>query len=136
MRRAWISLFITVGAFAQTPPTMKQLMLDLIHPASNEIILFVNRGGTKTEQEWSAVRHSALVLAESGSVLASPGGSRDQGDWSNDSKKLADVGAAAYRAAMSKDMAALASLSDSLDAACTTCHRQFRPNVFPREGSK
>ena len=127
--------FLLTGASAQGP-TMKQLMLDLIHPASNDILLFVNRGAPNTEPEWAAVRHSALILAESGNVLVSPDRARDQSDWAKDAKLLADAGAAAYRAAQTKDLKALASLTDSLDAACTTCHRQFRPNVFPREGSK
>ena len=47
---------------------------------------------------------------------------------------LADVGAAAYQAAQAKDGKALTSLTDALDASCTTCHKQYRPNVFPREG--
>ena len=44
------------------------------------------------------------------------------------------LAAAAYKAAQAKDLTALAQLTDSLDASCTTCHKQYRPNVFPREG--
>src|ERR1700679_2278724 len=91
MKRAWVVLFLATVASAQAP-TMKQLMLDLIHPASNDILLFVNRGAPKSDAEWAAVRRSALILAESGNVLASPGRSSDQSDWSKDAKKLADVG--------------------------------------------
>ena len=47
---------------------------------------------------------------------------------------LADIGAAGYKAAQAKDFKALAALTESLDASCTTCHKQYRPNVFPREG--
>ena len=41
MARAWIGFFLLsmAAAHAQTPATMKQLMLDLIHPASNQILL-------------------------------------------------------------------------------------------------
>lgn len=134
MRRSWIALFMLTGAFAQAPATMKQLMLDLIHPASNEILLFVNRGAPKTEQDWAAVRRSALTLAESGDLLISRGRSGDS-DWIKDSQALADVGTAAYHAAQAKDLSALAALTHSLDASCTTCHKQYRPNVFPREGA-
>ena len=95
MNPAWLGLFalIAASAFAQTsaesfPPTatMQQLMLDLIHPASNDILLFVNRGSPKDEKpkdekEWAAVRRSALTLAETGNLLMLPGRARDKGDW-------------------------------------------------------
>jgi len=134
MKPAWLPLFVLVRAtaWAQTA-TMKQLMLDLIHPASNDIQLFVNRGAPKSDAEWALVRRSALTLAESGDLLTMRG-QNFQGDWARDAKALADVGSAAYKAAQAKDFAALAGLTDSLDASCTNCHKQFRPNVFPRDG--
>jgi cytochrome c556 len=133
-----LALLILVGtlAFAQTltEASVKQLMLDLIHPASNDILLFVNRGAPKTDAEWPGVRRSALTLEESGNLLTMRGRARDQGDWVKDASMLADVGRAAYKAAEAKDWSALAQLTESLDASCTTCHKQYRPNVFPREG--
>lgn len=107
-------------------------MLDLIHPASNDILLSIFRGGPKDEAEWATVRRSALTLAESGPLLRARGPA--QPDWVNDTKLLADAGAAAYQAAQAKDAKALAAVAERLDASCTTCHKQFRPNVFPREG--
>lgn len=140
----WIAaLMFIVGTFASAqapsesfPPsaTMKQLMVDLIHPASNDILLFVNRGASKDEKEWAAVRRSAVTLAESGSLLMLRGRARDQGEWIKDARMLMDVGTAAYKAAQAKDVKALAALTDAIDASCTTCHKQYRPNVFPREG--
>jgi hypothetical protein len=128
----WFVLLGTL-AFAQAP-TMKQLMVDLIHPASNDILLSINRGGPADEREWAAVRRSAVTLAESGNLLTMPGRARDQGEWMQDAKMLAGVGAAAYRAAEAKDAKALAAVAESLDASCTKCHKQYRPNVFPRAG--
>jgi hypothetical protein len=135
MKPAWLVLTATL-ILAQTPPdaTLKQLMLDLIHPASNDIQLFVNRGGSKNEADWATVRRSALTLAECGTLLTRQGRARDQVLWTKDAKLLADVGAAAYQAAQSKDFNALTQLTESLDASCTTCHKQYRPNVFPRDG--
>jgi hypothetical protein len=72
------------------------------------------------------------ALAESGSLLTTPGRARDQGDWMKDAKTMEDVGTAAYKAARAKDFPALAALAESLDASCTACHKQYRPNVFPR----
>jgi cytochrome c556 len=136
MKPVWLVLMAT-SAFAQAPraASMKQLMLDLIHPASNEILLFVNRGAPKTDTEWAAVRRSAETLAESGTLLTTRDRARDQGEWTRDAMLLADVGAEAYKRSQAKDLPGLAALADRLDAACTTCHKQYRPNVFPHEGA-
>jgi cytochrome c556 len=135
MKQACLVLIATL-AIAQTPSeaTMKQLMLDLIYPASNDILLAVNRGGPKDDIEWAAVRRSALTLEESGDLLTTRGRARDQGDWMKDAKMLADVGNATYQAGEAKDLSALSQLTDALDASCTTCHKQYRPNLFPRDG--
>lgn len=132
MRRAWIAGLVVVGVSAFGQATVKQLMLDLIHPASNDILLMIFRGGPQTESEWATVRRGALTLAEAGNLLRSRG--PDQAEWIKDANLLAAAGTAAYRAAQSKDTKALAGVADSLDASCTACHKQYRPNVFPREG--
>jgi cytochrome c556 len=130
-------LFVLIAGFAsgqaQPVATMKQLMVDLIHPSSNDILLFVARGGSENEREWAALRHSAVTLAESGNLLIMRRPD-DRGDWMKDATALVDVGTAAYKAAQAKDMKALAALAGPLDASCTTCHKHFRPNVFPRDG--
>ena len=114
--------------------TMKQIMLDLIHPASNEILLVINRGGPKDEKDWAAVRHSAITLEEAGALLLRRAPAHDLAEWAKDARSLADAGAAAYKAAQSKDAAALAAAAAPLDQSCTACHKQYRPNVFPRPG--
>ena len=136
-----VLILIATCGFAQAPSesfppiaTMKQLMVDLIHPASNDILLFVYRGGPKDEKEWAAVRRGAVTLAESGNLLMMRGRARDQGAWMKDAKMLVDAGTAAYKAAQAKDTKALAAVAQSLDASCTACHKQYRPDVFPREG--
>jgi cytochrome c556 len=143
MKPAWISIFLAGGviAFAQAPSepfpaaaSVKQLMLDLIHPSSNDILLAIYRGGPQDEKDWAAVRRSAVTLAESGNMLMIRGRARDQGDWMKDAKLLVDAGNAAYKAAQAKDVKALAALAGAVDVSCTTCHKQYRPNVFPREG--
>lgn len=130
MRRVLVLMVAGTAALGQVA-TMKQLMLDFIHPAANELLLSINRGGPKTEAEWAAVRRSALALAESANVLSMPGRARDQGDWMKDAKMLADAGGAAYKAALAKDANALAAVANSIDASCTACHRKYRPDVFP-----
>lgn len=114
--------------------TMKQLMLDLIHPASNDILLQINRGGPANDSDWAMVRRSALTLSEAGNLLMMPGRARDDADWPKDVKMLVDAGNSAYKAAEAKNTQALAAVAAPLDASCTNCHKQYRPNVFPRQG--
>jgi hypothetical protein len=143
MKSAWIGIFLAGGiiALAQAPSeafppaaSVKQLMLDLIHPSSNDILLAIYRGGPQNEKDWAVVRRSAVTLAESGNMLMMAGRARDQGDWMKDAKLLVDAGNAAYKAAQAKDGNALAALAGAVDASCTTCHKQYRPNVFPKNG--
>ena len=136
MSRACLAVFLLVATLAppqtESRATTRELMLDLIHPASNDILLLIYRGGPKDEAEWAAVRRSALTLAESATLLRTRGPA--QAEWTKDANLLGDAGTAAYKAAQAKDARALAAVAEPLDASCTTCHKQFRPNVFPREG--
>ena len=141
MRPVWIAILIlfATSSFGQAPSesvaptaTMRQLMLDMIYPASNDLLLLINRGGPKDEAEWAAVRRDAMALSESGNSLLSR--MRDQGDWPTRVKMLVDVGSTAYKTAAAKDAQALAAVAGSLDASCTGCHKLYRPNVFPRQG--
>jgi cytochrome c556 len=139
MKIECMGAFLLAAAIAcaqASPPaaTVRQLMLDLIHPSSNDILLAIYRGGPKDEKEWAAVRRAAVTLAESGNLLTTPGRARDQADWMKDARLLADAGNAAYKAAQAKDANALAALANAVDASCTTCHKQYRPNVFPKDG--
>lgn len=135
-RRLPVSLTIAICAFAGSPG-MKQIMLDLIHPAANDLLLSIHRGGPANDEEWAAARRNALTLAESANLLGMPGQARDRGEWMNDAKMLADAGAAAYEAAQAKDAKALAAVAGALDTSCTTCHKKYRPDVFPvQRGSK
>lgn len=130
------TLVFAQGPSESFPPvvSVKQLMLDLIHPSSNDILLAIYRGGPKDEKEWAAVRRGAVTLAESGNMLMMRGRARDQEDWMKDAKLLVDVGNSAYKAAQARDANALAGLAGALDASCTTCHKQYRPNVYPKDG--
>jgi len=55
----------------------------------------------------------------------------DSNEWRTAAKLLTDAGSEAYKAAQSKDAKALAAVTAHIDASCTNCHKQFRPNVFP-----
>ena len=145
MKTVCIVIFILIGSFGfaqgssesfPASATMKQLMVDLLHPASNDILLSIYRSGPQNESEWMALRRSALTLAESGNLLTMRGRARDEGEWMKDVKLLVDAGNAAYKSAQAKDLKALTAVAEPLDASCTTCHKHYRPDVFPRERSK
>jgi hypothetical protein len=131
-----VGLFLLPPAvFAQTPSdapfqpvaTMKQLMLDVIYPASNSVLLAINREPAD-DKEWAEVRRGALTLAESGNLLIMR---NRAATWVADAKLLMDAGGAAYKAADAKDPRALAAVVDRINPSCTTCHKQYRPAIFP-----
>ncbi len=127
----WFSAAILAQAPAdpfQPIATMKQLMVEIIYPASNEILLIVNRGGPSDDAEWAAVQRSAMTLAESGNLLIIR--NRSAG-WVAHATTMMAVGASAHKAAESKDGKGLAALAEALDRSCLACHKQFRPTVFP-----
>ncbi len=112
----------------QPVATMRQLMLDVIHPASNSLLMLINRGGPGDDKEWAEARRAALTIAESGNLLVMR---NRAAAWVADARLLTDAGSAAYKAAEAKDAKALAAVSDRIDASCTTCHKHSRPNIFP-----
>ena len=134
--RVSILFFLAAGASAQAPSfqpvgTVSQLMIDLIYPSS-DAIFYIERAPPKNEVEWNAIRAQALLLAESGNLLMMASRARDRGNWMKDSKMLIDAGASAYKAAAAKDMTAILALNDQLNAACVTCHEQYRPNYHKK----
>src|SRR5204863_7718896 len=97
MKRARIAVFIVTTYASAQNATIKQLMLDMIHPASNDILLIVNRGEPRDDKDWAAIRRGAITLTESGNLLTQPDRARDQGDWIKDARLLVEIGAAAYK---------------------------------------
>ena len=75
-------------------------------------------------------------MAEAGNLLMLPSRARDNEKWMSDAKLLVDVGAKAYRAAVSKDMAGIVALNSALNDACVTCHADYRSNYRRRPISK
>ena len=106
-------------------------MVKIIYPTS-DAIFYISTREPKSETEWGELQAKALTLAESANLLMMPGRARDQDRWMQDAKLMLDAGRAAYRAARSKDLAALDALSDQLLESCTSCHQHYRPNYGRR----
>lgn len=115
------------------PATMKELMVDLIFPTSNELF-YVSRNEPKTDGDWMRLEMNFLALAESANVLMAPPRARDQGQWMKDGKLLQDVAVKAYRYAKARDYAALTTteLNEEIYEACQACHVNYRPGYKRR----
>jgi hypothetical protein len=135
--RKLAAFLLAASAVAQAPVTpqpvgsMIELMRDVIYPTS-DAIFYIQRNPPKNDQEWNALRGTALTLAESGNLLMMPSRARDQGDWMRDAKLLVDTATDAWKAAQAKDVNAIAALNDRLYTACVTCHEQYRPGYRKR----
>jgi len=131
------TLFLLAGAvLAQAPPfqpigTVSQIMISITYPTS-DAIFYVERNPPKTDKQWNDLQAQALMLAESGNLLMMGKRARDPGDWIKESLEMVDVGAAAYKAALAKDLPAILALNQRLNDACVTCHQQYRPNYRRR----
>jgi cytochrome c556 len=135
----FVLLLLAGAATAQAPSfqpvgSMSQLMIYILYPAS-DALFYIERNPPKTDVEWNAVRNQALTLAESGNLLMLPNRARE-GDWNKDAKMLVDVGNAAFKAAMAKDMAGIVALNDQLNDACVVCHVQYRPGYGKRRSAQ
>lgn len=111
--------------------TMSELMVRLIYPTSDAVFYITTRT-PQSEAEWGDLQAKTLTLAESANLLMMPGRARDQGRWMDDAMRMYDAGAAAFRAAKAKDLAALDALNDQLYQSCVECHRHYRPNYGQR----
>jgi hypothetical protein len=133
-----ITLLLLAGAVvAQAPAfqpvgTVSQIMISVTYPTS-DAIFYVERNPPKTEKEWNELQAQALILAESGNLLMMGRRARDQGDWIKESQEMVEVGAAAYKAALAKDLPAIVALNQRLNDACVNCHQQYRPNYRKRK---
>jgi len=131
-------LFVLAGAtVAQAPTfqpvgTVSQVMISITYPSS-DAIFYVERNPPKTEKDWNDLQAQALILAESGNLLMMGRRARDQGDWIKEAQEMVDVGAAAYKAALAKDLPAIVALNQRLVDACVACHRQYRQSYGKRK---
>jgi hypothetical protein len=137
--RALILLLLAGAIGAQAPTfqpvgSVSQVMISITYPSS-DAIFYVERNPPKTEKDWNDLQAQALILAESGNLLMIGSRVRDQGDWIKEAREMVDVGAAAYKAAMARDLPAIAALNQRLNDACVTCHVQYRPNYRKRKAA-
>jgi hypothetical protein len=111
--------------------TMSQLMVKVIYPFS-DAIFYVEREAPKNDGEWIALETKTLALAEIGNLLMSPGRAYNQDQWMKDAQLLVDVGNAAYKAAVARNLQGLIDLNADLYESCQSCHEHYRPGYRRR----
>jgi hypothetical protein len=117
----------TATALAQPVGTMSELMIRILYPNADAVFYITTRVPAN-EVEWGELQAKTLMLGESANLLLMPAHMRDEKQWVEDAKLLREAGAAAYKAAKAKDVAALEALNDQLYNSCVQCHRHYRPN--------
>jgi len=118
-------------AATERPPTrnvgtMSDLMVKIIYPAS-DALFYIESRAPKSDAEWTVLEGQALMVAESANLLMLPGRARDQKQWMADATLMLDAGAAAVKAAKTRNVEAIVALSDQLMESCTSCHKNYRP---------
>lgn len=118
--------------------TNKQLMAEVVEPAANvywdAVGTVIDKRGTvekspKSDEEWNAVRNSAMLVAESGNLMMIEPRAIDRGQWMALSRGLIDAGERARKAAESKNRTAVFDAGADLYDACVNCHSKYMPGV-------
>jgi hypothetical protein len=127
------------GCGAQPPPfkpvaDTKLLMQSVVDPNADviweSVKTIITAEGTdeirpRTEADWTAVRNSAVALAESGNLLMMAPRAKDGGEWMARAQELVDTSQSAMRAAEAKNADRLFTVGGDIYDACSHCHQQY-----------
>jgi hypothetical protein len=123
----------------QPPPfkpvaDVKQLMQGAVDPSADVIWeatgTIISKEGVenrrpKTQEEWDAVRNSAIVLAEAGNLLMMAPRAKDGDLWMKRSQEMIDTGVAAWKAAEARNVDQLFTIGGDIYEACSRCHQDY-----------
>ena len=133
------ALVLTSGCGAPPPPfrpiaDTKLLMQSVVDPNADviweSVKTIITAQGTedirpRTEAEWTAIRNSAVALAESGNLLMMAPRAKDSGEWMARAQELVDTSQSAMHAAESKNADRLFVVGGDIYDACSHCHQQY-----------
>ncbi len=114
--------------------SVERLMVGRIEPAADHIwdsvsstISFegIDERFPRTDQEWAAVRRSALTLAEAGKLLATGNRSRDNGEWAKRARALVEAALETVKAAEARSPDAILETGEKIYNACIGCHQRY-----------
>ena len=136
MRRLRTALIVTAGAMCaaaaataqqnadEAPATVKQVMVTMTVPSSDAIFSAASEPPTDDEQ-WLAVRKSAVMLAESGNLLMTGGRAKDNTAWMEMAREMVKQAEAALKAVEARNGDALAQAGDDIYLTCEACHARY-----------
>jgi hypothetical protein len=109
--------------------SVRQIMQTMTVPFSDAIFGAVSEP-PKTAKEWTALRGTAIALAESGNLLMIGPRARDQGEWMKMARREVDAAEAVMKAIDTKDGDKLSAAGDALYETCDNCHNRYmKPSV-------
>ena len=135
-RRTRVALVVTAGAMFATaaataqqdaetaPATVKQVMLTMTVPSSDAIFSAASEP-PKDDEQWVAVRTSAMMLAESGNLLMTGGRAKDNTTWMEMAREMVNQAEGALKAVEARNADALAQAGDDVYVTCEACHARF-----------
>jgi len=124
------ALLLASGVVRAQQPTLKpiatvrQLMQALIVPFSDAVFDAAYEP-PKTDAQWTALRGTALALAESGNLLMIGRRARDEGEWMQMARNEVDAAEAVIKAIDAKNATALAEAGNVLYESCDGCHERY-----------
>jgi hypothetical protein len=113
------------SASPQATTNLSELMTRIVQPSS-DAVFYVARTPPQTGEDWRRLESQTLMLAESANLLLIPGYVQAQEQWVRDSLLMRNAAVAAYKAAQTKDLAALEELNNALYESCENCHMATR----------
>ena len=133
---------VALGGCESPPPpvpftpvtTVKLLMSDVIEPAADRYWDAVGSVSDKngvtehaprTDEEWTAVRASATVVAESGNLLMMAPRALDRGEWMALARAMVTAGVRARAAAEARDTKRVFDAGADLYETCSGCHAKY-----------
>ena len=138
-------MFLSIAGCAPEPPPfdevadVRQLMLSVVDPAADvywgSVATIMTMEGTeeiapKNSAEWADVQYAAMVIAESGNLLMTPGRVQEDPKWMELSQALIASGRVAMAAAEARDPEAVFEAGGEVYLVCSECHATFAPDAL------
>jgi hypothetical protein len=79
----------------------------------------------QTDEQWTAVRNSAITLAEAGNLLMMAPRAKGGAEWMKAAQALIETSSSAVQAAEAHDADRLFEVGGHIYGACTQCHQKF-----------
>lgn len=110
--------------------SVRQIMETMTVPFSDAIFGAASEP-PKTAKEWTALRGTAIALAESGNLLMIGPRARDKAEWMKMARRQVDAAEAVMKAIDTKDGDKLSAAGDALYETCENCHNRYLTTSAP-----